>query len=234
MLRNRMTAAAILALIAVRHRHVLPIPSSFRPSSRWRGRRPPQCFNTDRATPKPLTCSFRAAMVRIHWPFSSMVDAGARPLPDASSCGTLGQSWRVTESRSGASAIGARTSRAEVTPAHSRMSARQLTGCDPMLLVMVWISRARSWSGTPRAGISHSGQRCGTGCRQAVLSTVLSPSYPTQSSVSPGLAILKPSHASCRSSAGRELSSDWPLQWIRQIDMPRFRRRPCRHRAFPS
>jgi hypothetical protein len=91
-------------------------------------------------------------------------------------------------------------------------------------LVMVWISRARSWSGTPQAGISHSGQRCGTGCRQAVLSTVLTPSYPAQSSVWPGLAILKPSHASCRSSAGRELLNDWPLQWIRQIDMPRFAR----------
>ena len=119
-------------------------------------------------------------------------------------------------------------------PGTFRISARQLTGCDPMPLVMVWISRARSWSGTPQAGISHSGQRCGTGCRQAVLSTVLTPSYPAQSSVWPGLAILKPSHASCRSSAGRELLNDWPLRWIRQIDMPRFRRRPCQQRAFRS
>src|SRR5262245_49710620 len=107
---------------------------------------------------------------------------------------------------------------AEVIPALSRMSARQLTVCDPMLLVMVWISRARSWSGTPQAGTLHSGQRCGTDCRQAVLSTVLTPSYPAQSSVWPGLAILKPSHASCRSFAGRELLNDWPFQWIWQID----------------
>ena len=28
--------------------------------------------------------------------------------------------------------------------------------------------------------------------------------------------------------------NDWPLQWIRQIDMPRFRRWPCQQRAFRS
>ena len=58
------------------------------------------------------------------------------------------------------------------------------------------------------------------------------PFIPAQSSVWPGLAILKPSPASCRSSAGRESLNDWPLQWIRQIDMPRFRR--WQQRAFRS
>ena len=125
-------------------------------------------------------------------------------------------------------------SRAEVIPGHSGMSARQSTGCGPMLLVMAWISRELSWSGTPQAGISHSGLRCGTGCRQAAPSTVLSPCYPARSSVWPGSVILKHSLASCRSSAGRELSSDWPRQRTRQIDLPRFRRRPCRQRAFRS
>ena len=49
-----------------------------------------------------------------------------------------------------------------------------------------------------------------------------------------GSVILKHSLASCRSSAGRELSSDWPQQRTRPIDLPRFRRRPCRQRAFRS
>ena len=39
--------------------------------------------------------------------------------------------------------------------------------------------------------------------------------YPARSSVWPGSVILKHSLASCRSSAGRELSSDWPRQRIR-------------------
>jgi hypothetical protein len=79
MLRNPMRPAAILVLIAV-SASLAPCvadPVELSTFITLAQRRPRRCFNTDRATHRPLTCSFRAAMVRIRWQFLSTVDAGA-------------------------------------------------------------------------------------------------------------------------------------------------------------